>query len=76
MTLLEAEKQILSTRYSIDIIPEYGYIEVEKIEKKKVVKVRQKVHILAVNISQNNEIMYLIEKDGKRFYKLKKEVYA
>lgn len=74
MTLKEAEIQIISKRYSIDIIPEVGFIEVEKIEKKKVVKVREKVIIIAVNISQENEILYLIEWNQKRMYKSKKEV--
>jgi hypothetical protein len=76
MIIEEAEKLIFSQRYSIDIEPKNAYIEIITTEKKKIVKKRQKCFILAVAISQNNEIMYLIELNNKRFYKLKSEVYG
>lgn len=76
MSIEEAEKLIFSQRYSIDIEPAYAFIEITTTEKKKIVKKRQKCLILSVNISQNNDIMYLIEHNNKRFYKLKSEVYA
>lgn len=76
MSIEEAEKLIFSQRYSIDIEPADAFIEIITTEKKKIVKKRQKCLILSVNISQNNDIMYLIEHNNKRFYKLKSEVYA
>ena len=76
MSIEDAEKLIFSQRYSIDIEPADAFIEITTTEKKKIVKKRQKCSILAVGISQNDEIMYLIEYNNKRFYKLKSEVYA
>lgn len=74
MTIEEAEKLIFSQRYSIDIEPVDAFIDIITTEKKKIVKKRQKCIILAVGISQNDEIMYLIELNNKRFYKEKKEI--
>lgn len=76
MTIEEAEKLIFSKRYSIDIDPADAFIEIITKEKKKIIKKRQKCIILAVGISENNEIMYLIEQNNKRFYKFKCEVYG
>lgn len=76
MSIEEAEKLIFSQRYSIDIEPADAFIEILTIKKNKIVKKREKCLILSVNISQNNDIMYLIEHNDKRFYKLKSEVYA
>lgn len=74
MSIEEAEKLIFSQRYSIDIKPTYAFIEILTTEKKKIVKKRQKCSILAVGISQNDEILYLVELNNKRFYKEKKEI--
>ena len=76
MTIEEAEKLIFSKRYSIDINPADAFIEIITTEKKKIVKKRQKCSILAVGISQNDEILYLVELNNKRFYKFKSEVYG
>lgn len=75
MTIEEAEKLIFSQRYSIDIEPADAFIEIITTEKKKIVKKRQKCSILAVGISQNDEILYLVELNNKRFYKEKKEIF-
>lgn len=74
MSIEEAEKLIFLQRYSIDIDPADAFIEIITTEKKKIVKKRQKCSILAVGISQNDEILYLVELNNKRFYKEKKEI--
>lgn len=74
MSIEEAEKLIISQRYSINVEPTDAYIEITTTEKKKIVKKRQKCSILAVAISQNDDILYLIELNKKRFYKEKKEI--
>lgn len=74
MKLQEAEKLIKSKRYSIDIDQTPAYIQIEVLKNKKKVLISKKVNILAVGITQNDEIIYLIEDQCKKFYKLKSEV--
>lgn len=73
MNRIESEKEILKTRYPIEVV-DFGYIDTEIVEKKKLVKKRLKVEILAVCISESNEIFYRCKIENNYFYKNKKQI--